>query len=114
MHSPARGGVGRATRGLGLKDEEARDGGGTPGKGSVEGKAGEQQSSLKLCRSLEPARLQAGRKSRAEPQGQGEPPPHPELGNYRWQSKINLFFITSCQTEPVSSAFLVTVNIDEP
>lgn len=43
-----KGGVGRVTLGLRLKDEEARDGGGIPGKGSVEGKAEKQQSSLRL------------------------------------------------------------------
>ena len=43
------GGVGGLTLGLTLKDEEARDGGGIPGKGNMECKKKErQQSSLRL------------------------------------------------------------------
>ena len=63
MHSPARGGVGRATRGLGLKDEEARDGGGTPGKGSVEGNGAASHCD---CKTLELA-LNTGRQEGVTP-----------------------------------------------
>ena len=40
----------------------------------------------------------AGHRTRVTPQ---------ELGNHRWQSKINFFFITSCKTDPAYSVFLV-------
>lgn len=60
------------------------------------------------------ARSQGCRQGGSHVLGEGPGQPPQELGNQGWQSKINLFFITSCQTEPVSSVFLVTVNIGKP